>query len=114
VKQLVINKSDLIHNINVVKKFANLDAFDDNGNSYKIIGVVKGNGYGLGLVEYAKILIDNGIEILAVATASEGVLLRQAGIEEDILMMSVTCDESDLEQLIENGIIITVRVGRFG
>lgn len=39
-KALLINKEDLRHNINVIKDIAKTD-------NYKLIGVVKGNGYGL-------------------------------------------------------------------
>lgn len=107
-KSLVINKNDLRHNIKVIKDLANLDVLNDNGEKYKLIGVVKGNGYGLGLIEYSKFLIDNGIETLAVATVEEAVLLREAGIKEDILMMSSTSIKSDLQTLIENDIIVTI------
>lgn len=40
-KQLIINKNDLRHNIKKIKEIANLETLDDNGNKYKIIGVVK-------------------------------------------------------------------------
>ncbi|MDO5555344.1 MAG: alanine racemase [Clostridia bacterium] len=107
-KSLVINKSDLRHNIEAIKKFAKTDILDDNGQKYKLIGVVKGNGYGLGLIEYSKILIDNGISILAVATVEEALSLRKSGITEDILMMSSTSLTEDLKKLVENDIIITI------
>ncbi len=107
-KSLVINKDDLKHNIKVIKDLAKMDVPNDNGNKYKLMGVVKGNGYGLGLLEYSKFLIDNGIETLAVATTEEAVTLRQAKIEEDILMMSSTSIENDLKTLIENDIILTI------
>lgn len=107
-KSLVINKDDLRHNINVIKELAKVDIPNDNGQEYNLIGVVKGNGYGLGLIEYSKFLIDNGILTLAVATVEEAIELRKSGIEEDILMMSSTSLEEDLKKLINNDIIITI------
>lgn len=61
-KSLTINKNDLRHNINIIKK--QVDKKLDDGKKYTLIGIVKGNGYGLGLTEYAKFLIDNGIKLL--------------------------------------------------
>ena len=42
-KQLIINSNDLKHNIGAIKKLANIDTPNDNGDNYTIIGVVKGN-----------------------------------------------------------------------
>lgn len=100
-KTLIIKKSDLRHNIKVIKNLTNSD-------EYTIIGVVKGNGYGLGLIEYAQFLIDNGIEILAVATIEEALALRKEGIKEDIINLSSVATEADIRELIENNIIITI------
>ena len=44
-KALVINKKDLTDNIKIIKKIAK-----ETDNNQKIIGVIKGNGYGIGLV----------------------------------------------------------------
>lgn len=97
-KVLEIDRKDLMHNIKVIKK----------NMKCQIIAVVKGNGYGLGLVEYTKFLRDNGIDFFAVATVEEAVELRNAGINEKILMLSSTSVKSDIETLIKNNIIITI------
>jgi len=96
-KSLVINKNDLRHNIKVIKDLAKLDIPDDNGKKYKLIAVVKGNGYGLDLIQYSKFLIDNGINTLAVATIEEALELREKGIKQDILMLSSVQDNKQLE-----------------
>lgn len=100
-KALIINKDDLKHNINKIKEQA-------KKSETKVIAVVKGNGYGLGLIEYSKFLIDQGVDLLAVATVEDVVKLREAGIQEDILMLSSTCVEEDAKLLIENNAILTI------
>lgn len=101
-KSLIINKVDLVHNINAIKKSTK------SNDNYRIIAVVKGNGYGLGLVEYSKLLIDNGINLLAVSSLEEAIELRDAGITSDILMLSSTAIEEELRKLVDNNIIITI------
>lgn len=63
---------------------------------------------GLGLVEYSKFLVNNGIDFLAVANLEEAIILRQAGIQEEILMLTPTSNEKELIKLIENNVTLTI------
>ena len=49
-KELVINKEDLKHNVRQIKKYA---------NDSKVIAVVKSNGYGLDLVKLTELPNEN-------------------------------------------------------
>ena len=104
-KALIIEKKDLKHNVKRIKDFINPENIE---KKVEIIAIIKGNGYGLGLVEYAEFLIDNGINFFAVASTSEALELRKNGIKEKILMLSSTANKEEVEQLIENNIILTI------
>lgn len=105
---LGINKKDLLENIEKVKELVEKNGKDDKGNSLKIIAVVKANGYGLGIVEFTKILIDKGIKSFAVATKDEAYILREAGIKEEILLLTPNSNKEDIKKLIDNDIILTL------
>ncbi len=107
-KSLVINKSDLKDNIKIIKQIAEETGRDEKHKNIKIIGVVKGNGYGLGLLEYSKVLIENGINILGVSNVEEAIKLKQKYTETNIIMLTSTSIKKELELLIENDIIITI------
>ena len=99
-KSLVIEKNDLIYNINQIKKY--------NNENCKIIAVVKGNGYGLGLIEFSKLLVSQGIDYLAVSTVEEAIELKQSGIEAEVLLLSSVCNRLEVQTLVDNGVILTV------
>lgn len=107
-KTIVIKKEDLRHNINKIKEHAMTNENDDNGNSVKIIAVVKGNGYGLGLIQYVKFLMDEGIDFFAVATVEEALKIREAGIKNRVLMLSSIAIKEDVKKLVEQNVIITL------
>ena len=102
-KQLVIIKEDLKHNINKVKTYLR-----EHTKNCTIIGIVKGNGYGLGLIEYSNFLVNNGIEYIAVATIEEALELSEKNICKNILLLSVINDIKELEKAVKQNIILTV------
>jgi alanine racemase len=65
---------------------------------------VKADGYGHGAVPLAKLSLEEGAEFLAVATAAEGVLLREAGITAPILLLSIPLPE-EIPEIIRDSLI---------
>jgi alanine racemase len=71
-----------------------LDAIRDNVATFashtgtEVCAVVKGDGYGHGAVPVARAALDGGATWLAVALVEEGLVLRQAGIDAPILVLS--------------------------
>ena len=72
-----------------------------------IIAVVKANGYGHGAVESARAAFCAGASMAAVATPDEALCLRDAGIEEPILVMGPTPIDF-LNEAVRQQITLTV------
>lgn len=98
-KQYIVNRSDLIYNIQAICQRA--------GNA-RVIGVLKGQGYGLGLLEFASLLRENGVTFFAVSELEEAIALREAGFDNDILLLTATTLEGDLRTCMEYSIIAAV------
>ncbi|MBQ1407052.1 MAG: alanine racemase [Eubacterium sp.] len=60
------------------------------GAHVNVIGVIKADAYGHGSVRCAEVLRECGVTKFAVATLSEAITLRQAGANEEILILGLT------------------------
>ncbi len=76
----VVNLNNLKNNLAVIKSHIK--------DSTRIAAVVKADAYGHGAVMVAKAALSAGASMLAVATVSEGVELREAGIDAPVLVLS--------------------------
>ena len=99
-KAYIVDQSALGENIRILKEKA---------GETPIYGVIKGNGYGLGLIPMAKALKEGGIDRFAVTELNEVQALRENGFEtEEILMMRSTCLKEELTALLELNATATV------
>ena len=94
----VVDSAALSRNIEKLRRFT----------AAQIIAVVKGNGYGLGLVPYARFLTAQGVALLAVSTVEEAAALRAAGITAELLMLSSTALPEEIAALLARDVILTV------
>ncbi len=73
----------------------------------EIMGVVKADAYGHGVMEVTRALLDNGVSRLAVSMLDEAIQLRKNGIDVPVLILSYT-DPVRAEEIIENDVTQTV------
>lgn len=99
-KNLVIDK-------NAVKK--NIRAVKERAGGTAIYADLSADACGLGLLETAKLLRDEGIRNFAISDPNDAQLLRSNGfVDETIMMLRSTADEQELSQLIDLGVVCTV------
>ena len=106
--KLVINKEDLLQNVQKIKEHAKINLPDDNGRPVKIIVVVKSNAYGLDLKQYTEFMVNQGLDFFAVSTVQEAIEFRKLGFTQQLLMLSSTAIKEEVELLIKNNVIITI------
>lgn len=73
-----------------------------------IMAVVKNNGYGLGLKEYAAFLQRQGVDKFGVKDAREAMELRAAGISGEIYLLAPVLDIPQLVRLIRADVILSI------
>lgn len=93
-----ISLDRLIANYRLVKRQA---------GKAKIMAAIKADAYGHGAVEVAETLIDEGVDFFGVASVEEGVELRKAGVETDILVLSPIL-YNQIDEIIEHNLMPTI------
>jgi len=73
----------------------------------RFCAVVKGNAYGHGLVETARLFVEQGADVLGVAALDEGVALREAGLETPVLLFNALTDR-ELRLAVERRLTVTL------
>lgn len=94
-----INISNLENNIKEIKK--------NVPEGVKLLGVVKADAYGHGAAMLAPTILASGIDMLGVASIDEGVDLRQAGIDCEILVLGAVPIWT-VESAVKNNITISI------
>ena len=63
------------------------------GKQVRIMGIVKGNGYGHDAIEVSRIILENGVDQLGVARIEEAIILRKNNIKAPILVLGAVLEE---------------------
>jgi alanine racemase len=100
VKYLVIDRRVVRNNLRMVK---------DHAGGVEIYADLSANAYGMGLIEIARLLRDEGIRSFAVSDPGDADTLRKQGMtDERLMMLRSTADPDELSKLIDLGVICTV------
>jgi alanine racemase len=84
-----INLKALAHNVRQIKQILS--------PSTELMAVVKADAYGHGAVTVAQTALNHGASALAIATLTEGIELRQAGIDAPILILGAINTAEEIE-----------------
>ena len=98
--EYIVSRDKLSNNIEELKKTA---------NGVPIWAVVKGDGYGLGVLPLAEILYAHGIRNFCITDIKEAQILRDNGFDDvQILMLRSVCEPQLLSELMDLNVILTV------
>jgi alanine racemase len=95
-----INLSALAHNVRQIRGLL--------APNTQMMAVVKADAYGHGSIDIARTMIAEGVEWLAVATVTEGIELRQAGIVAPILILGGVNSDVQVEAIVTWGLQPTI------
>lgn len=91
---LEINLDNLCHNIHIIKEHLNPNS--------EIMAVIKANAYNHDAITIAKKLQEIGVHRFCVSILSEGLELRNAGIEDPILLLNYVRDTEIKEAIVKD------------
>ena len=91
-----INLHTILKNVATIKRHLH--------SGMRFCAVIKANAYGFGLIQMGQ-LLSPVVDCFAVATVTEGVILRRSGIKQDILVFGI-CD--DVVTALKHNLIITI------
>lgn len=94
-----INLDRIAHNMREIRRVTKKEA--------EILGVVKADAYGHGVMEVSRTILRNGADRLAVSMLDEAIQLRKNGIDVPILVLGYT-DPRRAREIISYGITQTV------
>jgi len=94
--RIIIDLSALAGNFRQVKNLV--------GRNTRIMGVVKSDAYGHGLLEVGKALERNGIDCLGVAYLHEALALREGGVRLPIVILCGIRTREESRQVLEKGV----------
>jgi len=93
-----IHLDHLVHNLTEIRKKV---------SPSEVMCVVKADAYGHGAIEVTKRLVKEGVTYFAVARLAEAIELRNAGIEENILIFG-SLFPNEIEMAVRNDIQVTI------
>ena len=82
-----VSISALTHNLRAIREYVN-PAKEKRKTPRLVLSIVKGNGYGHGGPQVAKILEKAGSDWFGVTSASEGIEVRKAGVRKPTLVLT--------------------------
>lgn len=96
---LEINLDNLAHNMKEIRRYVGSDTL--------IMPIVKAYAYGHGAEVCGRVFLENGADRLGVSILSEGIALREAGIDAPILLLNYT-PTNQYKKLLEYDLIQTI------
>ena len=94
-----INLAALRYNFSKVRELV--------GASTAVLGVVKSDAYGHGMLPVARELENLGVELLGVSNCREALILRQGGVKTPILLL-LGVEQDELAQVIQHNLTPTI------